>query len=252
MAIKIGITEQGDGGLDLSWAEKMDTVDGAIIITKNLNDNVINKLLMHKDKVIVHCGCTGMGGTAYEPNVPSFDWQLNQLAKLINLGFHANHAVLRIDPIIPTPEGIAYVKNVLDQFHTMQQNGTLPANIRIRISVIDMYPHVRERFTKASLPLPYGNQFYAPFNMMNHLTKTLRQYPYTYETCAERFLNDTIYEKTGCVSAKDAAQLTLDVADVNDINMQNRSGCLCLSCKKELLSSKHPCPHKCAYCYWKD
>lgn len=31
---KIGITEAGDAGLDLSWANKLDTVDGAIVITK--------------------------------------------------------------------------------------------------------------------------------------------------------------------------------------------------------------------------
>lgn len=31
---KIGITEAGDAGLDLSWVNKLDTVDGAVVITK--------------------------------------------------------------------------------------------------------------------------------------------------------------------------------------------------------------------------
>ena len=48
----------------------------------------------------------------------------------------------------------------------------------------------------------------------------------------------------------------LDLADRCDIpteiNRQNRNGCLCLACKKEMLTQKHPCAHKCLYCYWKD
>ena len=32
---KIGITEAGDAGIDRSWANRLDEVDGAILITKN-------------------------------------------------------------------------------------------------------------------------------------------------------------------------------------------------------------------------
>ena len=35
MAIKIGITERGDAGLDTSWAEKIDKTAYSVIITKN-------------------------------------------------------------------------------------------------------------------------------------------------------------------------------------------------------------------------
>lgn len=31
---KIGITEAGDAGIDLSWVDKLGAVDGAIVITK--------------------------------------------------------------------------------------------------------------------------------------------------------------------------------------------------------------------------
>ena len=31
---KIGITEAGDAGVDLSWVEKLDRVDAAVLITK--------------------------------------------------------------------------------------------------------------------------------------------------------------------------------------------------------------------------
>lgn len=39
---RIGITERGDAGLDLSWQHKMDTVDGAIVITKYLASQAFN------------------------------------------------------------------------------------------------------------------------------------------------------------------------------------------------------------------
>lgn len=250
--LRIGITEQGDGGLDLRWKDKINTVDGAIIITKNLNDDVINQLLKYKDKVILHCGCTGLGSTVYEPNVPEYKWQLNQLAKLLHFGFDPSHVVLRIDPILPTKEGLYHVKLVLDQFKHMQNENPAMACInRIRISVMDTYPHVRQRFKNAGINLPYGENFYAPYTMMHDVTELLNTFPYQYETCAEPYLNSPNIIQTGCVSEKDLAILGLQ-SDTGYTNPQGRKGCLCLSCKTELLSCKHPCGHKCLYCYWKD
>lgn len=251
MAITIGITEQGDGGLDLSWTDRLNKVNGAVVITKNLNDNCIKKLIQHKNKIILHCGCTGMGGTLYEPNVPSPVTQMTQLANLIAQGFDPEHVVLRIDPIIPTPEGLNYTKNVLDLLQAYRLNNLLP-KLRIRISVIDMYPHARKRFEEAGLPLPYNNNFYASFAQLNSLTRLLAMYPYRYETCAEPFLNTNIYEHTGCISEKDLKVLGLTLDENTSVNPQNRKGCLCLTVKRELLSNKRQCPHGCRYCYWRD
>ena len=33
----IGITERGDAAIDYSWIRKLDSVDGAILITKNVS-----------------------------------------------------------------------------------------------------------------------------------------------------------------------------------------------------------------------
>lgn len=66
---KIGITEAGDAGIDLSWAKKMDTVDGAVVVTKAITSGFIQKVLEYKDKLVVHVTCTGYGGTILEPNV---------------------------------------------------------------------------------------------------------------------------------------------------------------------------------------
>ena len=39
---RIGITEAGDAGLDLSWVDKLNDVDGAVVITKQITDSFIN------------------------------------------------------------------------------------------------------------------------------------------------------------------------------------------------------------------
>lgn len=75
--LKIGITERGDAGIDFSWYDKIkqELVGGAILITKNVNKEFAHKVLdLYEEgfKIIVHCTCTGYGGTALEPNVPDF------------------------------------------------------------------------------------------------------------------------------------------------------------------------------------
>ena len=89
-SIKIGVTERGDAGWDLSWADKLGTVDGAIIITKNLSLKCINKLLSayyNGYKLILHCGCTGWGDTKLEPGAPGYQEQLQRLVNLFDQGF---------------------------------------------------------------------------------------------------------------------------------------------------------------------
>lgn len=84
----------------------------------------------------------------------------------------------------------------------------------------------------------------------------LSKYPYKFYTCAEPELAK--YGKygqiieCGCISEQDLKILELNIPDKISVNMQNRNGCLCLSCKTELLTEKVQCPHKCIYCYWKN
>ena len=58
---KIGATDGGDAGLDLSWVDKLNTVDGAIVITKNLTQGFRDAVLSNKDKLIIHATTTGYG-----------------------------------------------------------------------------------------------------------------------------------------------------------------------------------------------
>ena len=260
MGLSIGITERGDAGINLLWKEKLDGVDGAILITKNITPKfktAVLKLVENNYPFIIHCTCTGWGGTYMEPNVPKYTDQLNALKDLINLDVDKSKCVLRIDPIIPTQSGFSHIKKVLEY---ADEIGLLP--IRIRISIYDEYKHIVERLTSKGLSPLYKGSMYATWSMMQETGKFLSElynkYNIPFETCAEPKLsqhitNSNIIESTGCVSLKDIELMGLDIKEVpNTINSQNRFGCVCLTCKKELLTERHPCPHKCLYCYWRD
>ena len=251
----IGITERGDAGIDLSWFGKVENgnYNGAILITKNISPIFSEKILSMKKPAILHCTCTGWGHSWLEPCSPVFTNQIDALNSLIKAGFPAERCVLRIDPILPTEEGIDKVRMVLDYAASK-----LPMeNIRIRISVLDEYKHVRERFINSGHRPVYGGSFYAPWEMKRNVIKMLtEEYPYFYETCAEDWMHEWKPERfssrQGCLSTKDLDILGFSYPEEISQNMQQRTGCHCLEYKRELLAGRNICPNGCLYCYWKD
>lgn len=245
--MKIGITERGDPSIDFSWVDKIDTVDGLILITKNLTDTVIENAKPYMDKIIFHITCTGHGGSIIEPNIPTHFKQLEQAKKLLDMGVDVNRVVIRIDPIIPTDKGLRKACAVFLLAYSMGFR-------RFRVSLLDCYPHVRERMKNAGLTPPYGENTFSPnkehFENVDSIVRQLKHiHPdIVIESCAEKKLNET--EQTGCVSKKDLQLLGLDISNVDSVGYQ-REGCLCCSAKTELLSQKKQCPYKCMYCYWK-
>jgi DNA repair photolyase len=235
--VKVGITERGDPGLDFSWVNKL--LPANIIITKNLNNTMIEHLITNKDKVILHMTCTGLGATKVEPKVPNVNFTHKQIHKLIQSGFPVQQIVLRIDPIIPLKVVLKErVKKVLDLF---KDTGIK----RVRYSFLDMYPHVKERLINAGMNLPYET-FCCPDYMKNNSLELLKQYEdiYEFEACAE----DTPH-KLGCISQKDFD--ILGIKEEAEPAGYQRKGCLCVAGKTELLNNKKKCPHGCLYCYWK-
>lgn len=245
--MKIGITERGDPSIDFSWVEKTEKMDGVILITKNLTDKVIEKAQKNLDKYIFHISCTGYGGTVLEPNIPDFYHQLSQAKKLLDLGVSVDRIVIRIDPIIPTIKGMNAAGKVF-------LNALKMGFKRFRVSVMDAYPHVRERMRENGIEPPYGDMFTAPQEMFDNVDSVVRQLKKLHpdisiESCAEGKLKETT--QTGCVSEKDLDILGIK-HDVVDNAGYQRKGCLCCSAKTELLSNKKQCPYKCMYCYWKN
>lgn len=244
---KIGITEAGDAGIDRSWANRLDEVDGTILITKNAALDFRALAAANREKLIVHITCTGYGGTVVEPHVPPVFEQLKNAQDLIKRGFPWDKIVIRVDPIIPTEKGI---DRALDVMKLFMDNGFS----RYRISVLDMYPHVSKRFREAGLPAPY--LFGAPEEAMRKTDKMLAAAKAYWddfsgglriESCAEPGLTETI--QCGCVSAYDLELLGLHQENVDSLGPQ-RESCMCYSGKTELLKNKRQCPHRCLYCYW--
>ena len=245
--MKIGITERGDPSIDFSWVPKMEKMDGVILITKNLTDAVIAAAKPYLSKMIFHVTCTGMGGTTIEPNIPPYLWQLEQARMLHKMGVDMERIVIRIDPIVPTLKGLETARKVFEAAYTKGFR-------RFRISLLDCYPHVRQRFSEHQILVPYGKGRFAPSSKMfenaDAMVKLLKEnYPdICIESCAEPNLVET--EKTGCVSEKDLRLLGLHLTDVDQAGYQRKS-CLCCSAKTELLTEKKQCPYGCLYCYWK-
>lgn len=246
--MKIGITERGDPSLDYSWENRMHKVDGAIFITKKLTNKLIERLKPYYDKIIMHVSCTGYGGTILEPNIPKPSVQINQALKLIDAGLPRKNIVIRVDPIIPTKKGLERARKVIVY-------AAARGFRRFRISLIDMYPHVRERFAENNLPLPYGEGVFHPTTeCIKNANDLIRELKLVYddiviESCAEKDLKQA--EATGCVGPKDLKILGFEVTQADQVGFQ-RGHCLCCSSKTELLKDKKQCPYKCLYCYWRN
>ncbi len=275
MALKIGITEAGDPAFDYSWVAKMEDMDMGILITKNITDKFIEEILKVKNKVVLHATCTGYGGTVLEKNVPDYKWQLDQVKKLISMGFPREQIVIRVDPVIPTYKGFGNLLKVVSYIHNDVK--------RFRVSVLDNYKHVQERFQKNGLPVLYGGNFQASREEFDNMDSVLRQlrnnYGVTFESCAEMYLTEA--EKVGCVSQKDLDLFGLK-QDTTELKGQRKT-CLCIAGKTEMLTHKrygkckkfgiddslggscgvgnncktcehhevYGCRNACLYCYWR-
>lgn len=251
----IGVTERGDAGYDMGWVEpiRTGTVDAAVLITKSITNLMLRNLadLTREgfQNIILHCGCTGRGGTVLEPCAPDYMTQLRSLQAALDADFPLERCVLRIDPIIPDKDGLNAAWLVLRDASAMFDMKKL----RVRISVMDDYKHVKARFRAAGLePVYPDDQFYASREQFGQVQRLCGMYPdIQFETCAERFLQGPNIQAMGCISDRDLALCGIRRTGSAGVNPQNRSGCLCLSGKRELLANRRQCPNKCLYCYWR-
>lgn len=235
----IGITERGDAGLDMSWVNMLNKVDFAVLITKNPTKGFIERAAKNKDKLIIHITCTGYGGTTVEPTVPKKEVVKEATEKLISSGFPVEQLVLRVEPVVPTPKGIDVALEVMELFKD--------TNIcRLRYSYLDMYSHVKERFKKNKIAIPY-NTFYPPMHLQKEFEKRVEDYRGVYEIEVCAGINR---DSRPCISKKDSEILGLKGIDFTSNHLQRKT-CSCPDIKMDLLSNKSQCPHRCLYCYWK-
>lgn len=224
----IGITEGADPTVNLKWRKWVqDDKKPAILITKM--PRLLLPMLKGDENVIIHCTITGYGKTEIEPNIDLATTSLKYYHELCKM-FGAKRVVLRIDPIIPPFIYSAWQEDIAEE-----------AKGRVRISFMDAYPHVRQRFEKRMMGylLPEDTQF--------HYFKGQREAAWYHlgkpEVCGEPDL-----PCTPCVSALDCEILGIKPSDTLK---GQRKTCGCLSNKKELLTPPGTCTYGCLYCYWK-
>ena len=229
--MEIGVTERGDAALDLSWRSWVEKGKPAILITKNpaklLEEFNVNAFQAHNFNIIVHATITGLG-KLFEPNVPDTAESLKAYHGLIAF-FSSERVVLRVDPVIPTGEWLEKAKSVIKE---KDPKG------RVRVSFIDQYPHVKQRFKEVGFELPWES-FHAPLELRQKTWEELGR-P---EICGEPG-----FTCTGCVSEIDCKTLNVNPLIVYK---DQRPFCACLANKKELLKEKSQCFHNCLYCYWR-
>ena len=234
--VKIGITERSDAGLDFIWMRTAKDYDGVILITKHLSHRFIEEAA--RINSIVHATITGLGGTIYEPKVPTLIMSKMYFELLVK-ALGPERVVLRIDPIIPDDSGIAKAINVYEQIHIKGGKRT-----RVRISFMDNYPHTKERFMAAGLkPLDYN--FHAPIE----LRKKIASYFPDAEICGE-----PDFQCVGCVSEIDLKILNIEAPPLQGydrVKAVQRPECACLVYKTEIFKKRGRCDHPCLYCYWK-
>ena len=239
----IGIVENTDPCFHLDLFDNLYL--GNIIITKRLTDKLIEKLIEHKDKCILHFTVTGMGGSKIEPFVPTVEQSFTKFKKLIDGGFPIEQFVLRIDPIVPTDKGWKTAEHVLNVF---RGSGVK----RVRFSILDMYNHVKERFNENGFPIPYDT-FHEPLDKRLDIRDKLVEFVnvdgFDVEACGEPGI-----ESISCLSQKDIDILGLTDKITLEGNKGQRKSCSCPSNKRQLVThiKPEPCKNKCVYCYWKD
>jgi DNA repair photolyase len=241
---RIGTCEAGEIAFNLDAFDRL--YKGNIIITKRLTDKLIEKLIENSDKIIFHCCVTGMGGTRIEPFVPTLEETYNKFIKLIEGGFPISHVVLRVDPIVPTKKGIETAMSVLRRFRGLGID-------RVRISFLDNYKHVKERFKEENIDILYDGKFHAP---LKDRLKWLTAIKYCAEECEYgnvEACGEPGIESISCLSQRDIDILGLTDEITLEGSAEQRTSCGCSANKSELLRVKpHRCEHKCLYCYWRD
>lgn len=237
----IGITETSDPCFHLELFDNL--YEGNIIITKNLTNKLIEKLVEHSDKCILHFTCTGMGGSKIEPLVPTVEKSVKQIKTLINNGFPVEQIVLRIDPIVPTDKGVETALSVIDSFKGLGID-------RVRVSFLDMYKHVKERFTETNIKLPYDS-FHADETVRKNALDKIWNNAVLYGYKDVEICGEPGFESQPCISQKDVDILGLTDKIQLEGSKEQRSSCGCPANKKELIKGKpHRCEHNCLYCFW--
>ena len=270
MQFRIATTETYDPSLCINeWKGRSREFDFLLYISKSLPPAAVKVLTDEKSPwaymnmpSIVHATITGWGGSELEPNVCLPTVAIERLENLVEAGYPKERIVVRVDPIIPTEEGMKRFSEVVEKAAGLGFK-------RFRSSIMQMYNHARERLAETSefkeIEKAYENRFFPSQKTLekNETVKKLMQCvkllkfshgENTFESCATPVLSQCGFENVGCMSEKDLIINGIDPESVHISKGSQRMSCLCLE-KRQLIPGGYKrgkCPNRCAYCYIKD
>lgn len=229
-----------------------------LLITKNLPG--CSKILTAADSMSIpyqiHCTITGLGGTKFEPQVPKPELMVESC-----LDFFSKHMIdlkavtLRIDPILDEALGLQLGEAMLSM------KAFSEAEVKdCRISIIDYYPHVRDRFTRYGLKLKYPNNFQSPEarqeELIGYFYQQANRFGMRLHLCAEQIPRYKYLRKVGDIDTEGCASAAswerLGIEDLKPATKKQRADCTCDLSKQDLLTGlSKGCPDGCVYCYWR-
>jgi len=216
---------------------------GLLLITKNIEGStpIYTYARSLNIPTVVHATITTLGGTAYEPKVPTWQQSLIMLKDFMRLVDDRLNIVLRIDPIIPRATNFEMDINPLISSAARLGIG------RCRFSIIDYYPFVIRKLKEAGQAAPWES-FNPPPDEMEYIRKSMidicNRWGMTLESCAENLRG---VRRVGCADKEE--WLRLGLAMPSPIRKQ-RATCFCDVEKNDLLPHWKTCGYNCLYCYW--
>ncbi len=216
----VGITEYSDPTIDLSWQSWVGEGKPAILITKR--PDLLYPLLSGKESIVVHSTITGLGGTIYEPNIPSYDYELGYYHRLCDL-MGKERVVLRLDPIIK--QEVSLLRRILNE-----------SEGRSFISFLDFYPKTRKCFVEKGIKLEQDN-IHLLLEKRLSIWKELDK-P---STCFEPEMS-----MRPCILEDDFRVLGINPVIVAK---KKKFVCDCIANKVELCKNLN-CTYNCLYCFW--
>lgn len=257
-AVRVGITEAGDPAHQPGWAASAihdHRVAGVVVVTKDplaCWDDLV-RLREGNVPAILHVTATGWGGTRMEPGAPHPEAAVTAAAALAKASL-VRSIILRIDPIIPTPEGC-------NRAVWVARMGWRVGLKVVRFSLLHLHAYRRKEVLealseaeRAHLLKAYGKKVRPSPEYAEAVARRLDPLAAAgvkFSTCATNEVRRPWAIATGCIDTEDLAILGIDPPQMGR-NKQRRKGCLCLALKTEILDSKKRCAHECAYCYWRD
>lgn len=200
----------------------------------------------------IHCTITGLGGTKLEPHIPTSKLMVEESLRAVEkYKIDPKSVTVRIDPIVPEFQEL----QVEEASHTLEAFASVGVR-DCRISIVDYYPHVRERFDKLGICHPRG--FQPPSStkelIITHLLHLTCQFNMELHLCAEtvpKGLASSIdIDTEGCASA--VSWERLGITNLRPATRKQRRECTCDREKTDLLAGlSKGCTGGCAYCYWR-